>query len=130
MSASPPGNVTSAAKEMISLFSGVFFTLKALGTYLAPDMTWFYLVQLFQPLGWGLMTVASVYYVDSLMRERDRIKGQSYMTMSLSAATILASLGGGRMIDAVGVDGMLIAAVICGALGTTIVMGAHVKYRV
>ena len=110
--------------------SGVFFTLKALGTYLAPDMTWFYLVQLFQPLGWGLMTVASVYYVDSLMRERDRIKGQSYMTMSLSAATILASLGGGRMIDAVGVDGMLIAAVICGALGTTIVMGAHVKYRV
>ena len=44
------------------------------------------------------------------------------MAMSLSAATIIGSLGGGWMIDAFGVDGMLIAAVICGALGTVIVM--------
>lgn len=107
--------------------SGVFFTLKALGTLLAPNMTVFYLVQLFQPLGWGLMTVASVYVVNDLMREQDRIKGQAYMTMSLSAATIIGSLGGGWMIDAFGVDGMLIAAVVCGALGTAIVMGARAK---
>ena len=33
--------------------SGVFFTLKALGTLLAPNMAVFFLVQLFQPLGWG-----------------------------------------------------------------------------
>ena len=107
--------------------SGVFFTLKALGTLLAPNMTVFYLVQLFQPLGWGLMTVASVYVVNDLMREQDRIKGQAYLTMSLSAATIIGSLGGGWMIDAFGVDGMLIAAVISGALGTAIVMGARAK---
>ena len=107
--------------------SGVFFTLKAIGTLLAPNMTVFYLVQLFQPLGWGLMTVASVYVVNDLMREQDRIKGQAYMTMSLSAATIIGSLGGGWMIDAFGVDGMLTAAVICGALGTAIVMMARAK---
>ena len=107
--------------------SGVFFTLKALGTLLSPNMSVFYLVQIFQPLGWGLMTVASVYYVNSLMREQDQIKGQAYMTMSLSIATIIGSLGGGWMIDTVGVNGMLIAAVVCGALGTAIVMGAHAK---
>ncbi|MBR3109513.1 MAG: MFS transporter [Clostridia bacterium] len=107
--------------------SGVFFTLKALGTLLAPNMSVFYLVQVFQPLGWGLMTVASVYYVNSLMREQDRIKGQAYMTMSLSAATILGSLGGGWMIDAIGVNGMLIVAVVCGAAGTAIVMCARGK---
>ena len=107
--------------------SGVFFTLKALCTLLAPNMTVFYLVQLFQPLGWGLMTVASVYFVNRLMQEQDRIKGQAYMTMSLSAATIIGSLGGGWMIDAFGVDGMLTAAVISSALGTVIVMGAHAK---
>ena len=110
--------------------SGVFFTLKALGTLLAPNMPVFYLVQLFQPLGWGLMTVASVYYVNQLMQEQDRIKGQAYMTMSLSAATILGSLGGGWMIDAFGVNGMLIAAVVSGALGTLIVIGAHAKKTV
>ena len=85
-------------------------------------MTAIYLVQIFQPLGWGLMTVASVYYVNELMREQDRIKGQAYMTMFLSVATIIGSLGGGWMIDAVGVNGMLIAAILCGALGTVIVM--------
>lgn len=104
--------------------SGVFFTLKALGTLLAPSMGVFYLVQVLQPLGWGLMTVSSVYYVNGIMQPRDRIKGQAYMTMSLSVATILGSLGGGFLIDALGVDGMLIFAVVCGALGTAIVMGS------
>ena len=107
--------------------SGVFFTLKALFTLLAPNMETFYLVQLFQPLGWWLMTVASVYYVNELMREEDRIKGQAYMTMALSAATILGSLGGGWMLDAVGVNGMLIAATVSGALGTLIVICSREK---
>ncbi|MBQ7656806.1 MAG: MFS transporter [Clostridia bacterium] len=102
--------------------SGVFFTLKVLGTYLAPSIPVLYLVQLFQPLGWGLMTVASVYYVNGIMQEQDRIKGQAYMTMSLSVATILGSLTGGWMIDTIGVNGMLIVAMLCGALGTLIVL--------
>ena len=102
--------------------SGVFFTLKALFTLLAPSIGAFYLAQLFQPLGWGLMTVASVYYVNGIMRDQDRIKGQAYMTMSLSVGTIVGSLSGGWLIDVSGVAGMLVAAVCCGALGTLIVM--------
>ncbi len=109
--------------------SGVFFTLKVIGTLLAPNMPMFYLVQLFQPLGWGLMTVASVYFVNQIMREQDRIKGQAYMTMSLSAATIIGSLGGGWMIDAVGVNGMLTGAALCIAGGTVIVIAAHPEGR-
>ena len=102
--------------------SGIFFTLKALGTLLAPTMGALYLMQLFQPLGWGLMTVASVYYVNSIMQEQDRIKGQAYMTMALSVGTIIASLGGGWLIDQISVNGMLISAILCGAAGTLIVM--------
>ena len=101
--------------------SGVFFTLKALGTMLAPSMGMLYLVQLIQPMGWGLLTVASVYYVNEIMREQDRIKGQAYMTMSLTVATIIGSLSGGWLIDAMGVNGMLVVAVACGAAGTGIV---------
>lgn len=102
--------------------SGVFFTLKALGTLLAPSMEALYLVQLLQPLGWGVLTVASVYYVNGIMQDRDRIKGQAYMTMTLTAATIIGSLTGGWMIDTLGVPGMLTAAVLCGAAGTGIVL--------
>ena len=101
--------------------SGIFFTLKALGTLLAPSMGALYLVQLLQPMGWGLLTVASVYYVNERMQEEDRIKGQACMAMTLTVATILGSLGGGWLIDTAGVRGMLIAAVLCGAAGTGIV---------
>lgn len=101
--------------------SGIFFTLKVLGTQLASTMGALYLVQLFQPMGWGLLTVASVYYVNEIMREQDRIKGQAYMTMSLTVATILGSLCGGWLIDTLGIDGMLLVALACGALGTGIV---------
>ncbi len=102
--------------------SGVFFTIKALGTLLAPTMGALYLIQIFQPLGWGMMTVASVFYVNSIMKEQDRIKGQAYMTIALSVGTIIASLGGGWLIDAVSVNGMMIAAILCGAAGAMIVM--------
>ncbi len=101
--------------------SGAFFTLKALGTMLAPGMGALYLVQLLQPMGWGLLTVSSVYYVNGIMQEQDRIKGQAYMTMSHTAATIIGSLIGGWLIDTAGVSGMLLAAVACGAVGTGIV---------
>ena len=55
------------------------------------------------------------------MQEQDRIKGQAYMTMSHTAATIFGSLIGGWLIDRTGVNGMLVTAVICGAAGTLIV---------
>ncbi len=104
--------------------STIFFTLKALGTLLVSSMGGLYLVQLVQPMGWGLLTVASVYYVNELMQQQDRIKGQAYMTMTLTAATIIGSLGGGWLLDAAGVQGMLIVAVICGAAGAGIVFGS------
>ena len=43
------------------------------------------------------------------------------MTMSLTVATIIGSLSGGWLIDAMGVNGMLVVAVACGAAGTGIV---------
>lgn len=101
-------------------FSGIFFTLKSLGSLLAPSMPVFYAVQIFQPLGWGLMTVASVYYVNSIMREEDRVKGQAYMTMTLTIGNIAAALSGGALIDHVGVAGMLIVSILCCAAGSLI----------
>lgn len=107
--------------------SGIFFTLKTLGTLLVGSMGALYAVQLLQPLGWGIISVASVYYVNAITREQDHIKGQAYMTMSISAATIIASLAGGWLIDAAGVNGMLITAVICSALGAAIILRKQKK---
>ena len=109
--------------------SGVFFALKALGTLLVGSIPALYLVQLFQPMGWGLLTVSSVYYANEVMQESDRIKGQAYMTMTLTTATIFGSLAGGWLIDAAGVNGMLTAAVICGTAGTAIVWMENIRTK-
>lgn len=103
---------------------GIFFTLKTLGTLVAWNIPSFYAVQLIQMLGWGLIAVASVYYVDSIMKEEDKIKGQAYMTMTYSIASIIGSLLGGNLLDWCGVSGMLIVGTVAGAVGTVIVMRA------
>lgn len=101
---------------------GIFFTLKCVGTLMVGSMGALYAVQILQPLGWGLMTVSSVYYVNKLMMPQDKIKGQAYMTMTLSVGTIIGSLLGGWLIDTIGVAGMLIVSIFCGAVGTAIVI--------
>ena len=65
--------------------------------------------------------VSSVYFVNSLMKNEDKIKGQAYMTMTISIGTILGAFSGGWLIDHIGIPGMLAASVICGAAGTLIV---------
>ena len=58
--------------DLLLKTAGIFFTIKALGTLLGIPV--FYGVQIFQMLGWGLMTAASVYYVNALMEPEDAIK--------------------------------------------------------
>lgn len=101
---------------------GIFFTLKCLGTLLAGSMGALYAVQILQPFGWGLMMVASVYYVNELMEEHDKIKGQAYMTMTLSMGNILGALIGGWLIDTAGVPGMLTVSVVLSAIGAAVVL--------
>lgn len=100
--------------------TGIFFTLKALGTLLAPSIMTFYGVQVFQMFGWALISVSSVYYVNAIMEEQDVIKGQAYMTMTYTLGSVLGALIGGWLIDLAGVNAMLLFAVVSAAAGMVI----------
>lgn len=102
--------------------SGIFFFLKALGTLIAPGMRTFYGVQILQMLGWGLIIVSSVYYVNSIMEKEDVIKGQAYMTMTYTLGSVIGALLGGALIDSVGVSSMLIFATCSAAAGMVIML--------
>ena len=104
--------------------SGIFYTLKAIGSLAAWNILSFYAVQFLQPFGWGLMAVSSVYYTNQVMEEKDKIKGQAYMTMTLSIGNVFGALLGGALLDIVGVSGMIIFSIISGCVGTVIVMRA------
>lgn len=102
--------------------SGIFFFLKTLGTLLAPNILSFYAVQVFQMLGWALITVSSVYYVNAIMEKQDAIKGQAYMTMTYTLGSVAGALIGGALIDGMGVVSMLIFATVSAAAGMGIML--------
>lgn len=102
--------------------SGIFFMLKSFGTLLAPNIPVFYGVQIFQMLGWALITVASVYYVNSIMDEQDAIKGQAYITMTYTLGSVIGALLGGKLIDFAGVNSMLAFGTVCAAVGMVILL--------
>lgn len=110
--------------------SAVSFTAKAVLTWLAPGIALFYAVQGLQMLGWGVISVASVYYIDSIVDQGDAIKGQAYFTMTFTLGSVLGSLAGGRILDLLGVDILLPCVCAVSAVGTAIVfIGAQRSRR-
>lgn len=101
--------------------SGFFFVAKTLGTLLCGNVTAFYALQLFQLLAWGMITMASVYYVNSITDPGDAVKGQAWFTTAYTLANVAGAVLGGRMIDALGVPAMLIFGTLCAAAGTVVV---------
>ena len=102
--------------------SGIFFSLKIIATLLAPNMTVYYGIQLFQMFGWALISVASVFYINSVMRDADKIKGQAYFTMTYTLGTVAGSLIGGALLDAFSPSAMLIFGSIVSTAGTVIIL--------
>ena len=107
-----PNKLTVLRVIMVPFF--VFFML-------APNMTVFYGIQIFQMLGWGLMAAASVYYVNSIMDTEDAIKGQAYITMTYTLGSVIGAFLGGALIDFSGVNTMLLFATISAAVGAVII---------
>lgn len=103
--------------------SGAFFTLKAASTWLAPNVPVFLGVQAFQVLGFGLIAVASVHYINAIMNREDAIKGQAYFTMTTTLGTVLGALTGGAMLDRFGV-GTLLACISAVSLAGALILSA------
>ncbi|MBQ0000694.1 MAG: MFS transporter [Clostridiales bacterium] len=100
--------------------SGLFFFLKIFATWLAPNVPVFYGVQFLQMFGWALITVSSVYYVNSVMEDQDKIKGQAYFTMTYTIGCVFGSLLGGALLEAYSANAMLICGSVCALIGSAI----------
>lgn len=98
------------------------FLLKTVGLYLATNAMGIYLAQATQFIGYGLYAVASVTYAGQIMGKDDAVRAQSYLATTISLGNVVAMATGGFMITAWGVEGMLICATICAALGAAVVL--------
>lgn len=101
--------------------SAFFFFAKVCIMWLAPNVYIVYLSQAMQMFAYALFTPASVYYVNSIVDEQDKVKGQSMLGVAMCLAGTIANVSGGRLLDIFGVTYMLLLGAIVTAIGFIIV---------
>ena len=109
--------------------SGVFMTLRIFGCYLAPNVGWLYAVQFFQLLGFALFSVASVFYIESIVDRKDTVRAQAMLASTCTLSNFLTFLIGGRLLDRFGVGSVLILGSVSAAVGTLILVLFATKSR-
>ncbi len=104
------------------VLSGFGYAAKAFAFLAAPDVTFYYIAQIAQLIGWPLMQVASVQYVRTITTDRDTTRGQACITATYSIALIAGSPLGGFILEYLGVSSMLLTAAFCSLAGGAIML--------
>ena len=99
----------------------IVYVLKIFGTFAVTTVGGLVAVQFLELGSYAVMVVSSLYYVNSIMRTEDCVKGQSYFGISTTVANVVASWLGGMMLDAYGVHITLLAGIAVAVLGMVIV---------
>lgn len=108
--------------HQLLIISGVFYLIKHVLTYLAPNMTVIYIAQVFQIGAFALMYPAAVSYIRSAVAKKDLIKGQSLFTTSMAVGSVAGSFLGGILLDQMGVSFTLFIGIIATTIGVAIVL--------
>ncbi len=114
------------SNELLKIAS-IFFAVKSIAFYLATSVIMIHMSQIFQALSFALYIPAAVHYTDTVMENRDKIKGQSIISASLTAGGVIGSLLGGYLIDSIGVTEMLLAGVLFSVGGMIIFLLSATK---
>ena len=101
--------------------SSVFFILKAFGYFAAGNIALMTIAAVMQMGSFAIYIPASVYYVNEVMEERDKFKGQALMTGTNTLRGVIGSLLGGFLIDQAGVSVMNLAGLVMAVSGAVLV---------
>ena len=87
--------------------SGVFYALRSIIFLLATSVWMINVGQVFQALSFAIFIPASTYYINEIMREEDKVKGQTFITTTNTLGSFFGSVVGGWLLDFSGVPAML-----------------------
>ena len=109
----------------------MFFAIKIIMIWLAPSMTFIYLAQVNQVLGYGLMFPAMVGFIDDIMSKGEAVRGQAVFTTAITVGNVLGCVFGGRILDIASVRTLLFISSLITVAGTLVICAAvnHVKHR-
>ena len=102
--------------------SAIFFTLKIFVMYLADSMILFYLAQLCQIIGYGLLFPAMVSFIDAIMVKGEALRGQAMFTVAITLGNIIGSIAGGVILDLYSSKVLLLTGTLVSAAGTLLIV--------
>lgn len=103
-------------------FAAVFFSVKALLVLFAGNIFLINAGQSLQMLGFAMHTMASVYYTNQIIPQKDLVKGQTLMATANSIGGIIGTFAGGHILSLFSVSAMLLIGTIISLAGTLIVL--------
>lgn len=103
-------------------FAAVFFSVKALLVLFAGNIFLINAGQSLQMLGFAMHTMASVYYTNQIIPQKDLVKGQTLMATANSIGGIIGAFAGGHILSLFSVSAMLLIGTIISIAGTLIVL--------
>lgn len=106
------------------ILSGVFFLIKVLVMLMANGMAMMYISQAIQMFAYAVFIPASAYYVEEVMQEQDKVKGQAFVTCAITLSGVFSGPVCGFVLDRFGVSTMLIIGAIVSAIGVIIAVKA------
>ena len=111
--------VKHVKSSALLVVSSVFFILKAFGYFAAGNIALMTIAAVMQMGSFAIYIPASVYYVNEVMEERDKFKGQALMTGTNTLGGVIGSLLGG--FDQAGVSVMNLAGLVMAVSGAVLV---------
>ena len=102
-------------------FAVIMFAIKHILIFIAPNIIVIYIAQTLQMLSYAILIPASVYYANQVIRKQDAIKGQSMVTVAITAGGIISNLIGGVLLDVISVHHVLLIGVGVSIIGALIV---------
>ncbi|MFC4772864.1 MFS transporter [Enterococcus hermanniensis] len=101
--------------------AAIFFSIKAGLILFAGSIFLINLAQSLQMFGFALHTMASVYYTNQIIAQKDLVKGQTLMATANTIGGIAGSFLGGQMLSFLSVSMMLLIGTTISLAGTIIV---------
>lgn len=98
-----------------------FFSVKALLILFAGSIFLINVAQSLQMVGFAMHTMASVYYTNQIIPQKDLVKGQTLMATANTMGGIIGAFVGGQMLSFLSVSAMLLIGTMISIAGTLIV---------
>ena len=116
-----------SCKKLLKL-SSVFFVLRPLVIFLAPNLAVAFLGFALQSLSFGIFTPVSVFFINQELKEKDRIVGQTIFGMvTVGVGSCVGNLAGGFLMDRIGLRPTLGLCVVFAAVGFLITQRVKVE---